>query len=78
MSFALNCRLARATLFCGLICLNFTVEAGTDDQAAPSTVMFFHGTVTKVDSTHVTVSRAIVGRAPESHVFDKQENKVQP
>lgn len=31
--------------------------------------MFFHGTVTQIDSTHVTVSRTIVGRAPESHTF---------
>lgn len=38
-------------------------------SAAAANVMYFHGTVTKVDATYVTVSRSLVGRAPESHTF---------
>jgi hypothetical protein len=71
MSFPQNCRLARAALLCGLVILNaLGRDAGSANQAAsPSTAMFFHGTVTQINSTHVTVSRAIVGRAPETHTF---------
>ncbi len=45
-------------------------------QPAPK-AQFFAGTVTDVDHDHVTVSRTLVGKAPESRTFlIKPETKV--
>ncbi len=36
---------------------------------APARAQFFAGTVTELDEQHVTISRALVGRAPEARTF---------
>ncbi|MCU1295471.1 MAG: hypothetical protein JWP08_4321 [Bryobacterales bacterium] len=50
-------------------------SAGTDTASAdpntqsPSKAQFFSGTVTTLDKEHITVSRVLVGKPPETRTF---------
>jgi hypothetical protein len=51
-----------------------TPAAPAQAPAAPSTTplpkpQFFAGVVSEMDATHITISRTLVGRAPESRTF---------
>jgi hypothetical protein len=50
----------------GLIRLS---EAASDPQPAAPKAQFFAGTVTNIDSGHVTVSRTLFGHPPEIRTF---------
>ncbi|MGA8030249.1 MAG: hypothetical protein WB992_24160 [Bryobacteraceae bacterium] len=46
-----------------------TVENSNPPQQSATRRQFFAGTVTALDDQHITVSRTLVGRAPEARTF---------
>jgi hypothetical protein len=58
--------LAPAALFSVLICAQ---DADAPKTPAHPRPQFFAGTVTELDSAHITVSRSVLGRSPEQRTF---------
>ena len=61
---------AAVVLLLGAVMLAQESPSGTPTPEPPSTKpQFFSGTVTDLDHEHITVSRVVVGKAPETRTF---------